>query len=300
LACSAAERSLDVYKTKNRCLRLCCCKDSSEQAALAALACAVLLQVYAVAAANVTLGFKFSGVETETLSAAATAAIKKTASDMAGGYNEQLITVSTAAPAQSQQGSQVAFEGSVEDAAGSASVVKRGKDLGQPAIAPPAAAAGRRLQRADGLVPDQLSAFLDQGSTQLPLPLVASTLPRRLLQDKSATAAKAPAAGGGSMGAPVPVWLIYKHVAPANTTALLTELSLACNVTPTVAVGYDFAPQPCGRDVKAALEGAGVKTHNDTYAQILFIRPSVSLTAVLAVYISGDAHRFSLGQSATW
>jgi hypothetical protein len=262
----------------------------SEQAALAALACAVPLQVYAVAAANVTLGFEFSGIESQMPSTAATAAIKKTASDMAGGYNEQLITVSTAAPAQSQQGSQVAFEGSLQDATGSASVVKRGKDLGQPATVPPvapAAAAGRRLQHADGLLPDQLSAYLDQGSMPLPLPLplVASILPRRLLQDKSTAAAETPAAGAGSTRAPVPVWLIYKHVAPANTTTLLTELSLACNVTPTVAVGFDFAPQPCGRDVKAALEGAGVKTHNASYAQILVIPPSVSLIAVLVVYI---------------
>lgn len=240
-----------------------------------------LLQVYAVAAANVTLGFEFSGVETKTLSAAATAAMKKTASDMAGGYSQQLITISTAPPAQSQQGSQVAFEGSVQDATGSASVVKRGKDLGQPAAAPREAAAGRRLQRADGLLPNHLSAFLDQGSLQLqlPLPLAASTLPRRLLQDTPAAGPLAPAAGAGSTGAPMPLWMIYKHVAPANTTTLLTELSMACNVTPTVPVGYDFAPQPCGRDVKAALEGAGVKMDNDSYAQILFIPPSVSAKA---------------------
>src|SRR5689334_16050853 len=56
----------------------------------------------------------------------------------------------------------------------------------------------------------------------------------------------------------------------------LAELCQSCNVTPTVTVGFDFAPQPCGRDVKAALLAAGVKVDDATYSQVLEEPPSVS------------------------
>lgn len=224
------------------------------------------------------MGFTFTGVEADSLSPAATAAVKQTASHMAGGYSQQLITVSTTPPAASQAGSQVELQASVQDAStDTPGVVKRGKDLGGPAAA--AAAAGRRLQQQQqphtggAAVPSQLAAFLDGGGSlqQLPEGALSLSLPRRFLQG-AARAAAAKAAGG----TPLPVWLLYKHVAPANTTALLMELCSACNVTPSVAVGYDFAPQPCGQDLKAALEAAGVKVNDDSYSQLLAVPPTVS------------------------
>lgn len=260
---------------------LCCrCAETKPDGAACLLAHAT--QVYAVAAANITIGFTFTGVEADSLSPAATAAVKQTASNMAGGYSQQLITVSTTPPAASQAGSQVELQATVQDASTDApAVVKRGKDLGGPA---PAAAAGRRLHAGSAAVLSQLAAFLDGGSSlqqQLPEGALSLSLPRRFLQGAaSATAAKAAKAAGGTS---LPVWLLYKHVAPANTTALLMELCSACNVTPSVAVGYDFAPQPCGQDLKAALEGAGVKVNDNSYSQLLAVPPTVSVAGSRAV-----------------
>lgn len=239
-------------------------------------------QVYAVAAANVTLGFQFDGIDGDTLSPAAAAALKHTASEMAGGYSEQLITVSTAPPALSQNGNQVELQATVEDAPAATSVVKRGKDLGQPTEAPPAVTAGRRLHGAGSALPATLAGFLADGNTQPPAVTMPSTpgLPRRLMQDAAylllqdiPSPAKSPAVNKGNS---VPVWLMYKHVAPANTTTLLLEFCTSCNVTPTVAAGFDLAPQPCGVEVKAALEEAGVQLVDDSYAQLLTIPPTVS------------------------
>jgi hypothetical protein len=43
-----------------------------------------------------------------------------------------------------------------------------------------------------------------------------------------------------------------------------------------VAVGFDFAPQPCGKVVKAALVDAGVEIDEVAYSQVLVVPPSVS------------------------
>lgn len=243
--------------------------------------------MYAVAAANVTLGFQFDGIDGDTLSPAAAAALKHTASEMAGGYSEQLITVSTVPPAQLLNGNQVELQATVEDAPAATSVVKRGKDLGQPTEAPPAVTAGRRLHGAGSALPAALAGFLAQGNTQQPAVSVAMistpALPRRLMQDAAylllqdiPQPAKSPPVRKGNS---VPVWLMYKHVAPANTTTLLLEFCTSCNVTPTVAAGFDLAPQPCGVEVKAALEGAGVQLVDDSYAQLLTIPPTVSCSS---------------------
>lgn len=268
------------------------------------------------------------------------------------------------------------FQGSVQDTSlPPADIVKRGKDLGATlaAAAAPAGSAGTgRRRRLTGVQQQPYGARhlvnVWGGSAG-----AAAVLPRRLLQAPQAAAAPPPAAASAaapttaattSGAASVPIWLTYKHVAPANTTTLLlgrcsvtlppdaswpwqcvvmqwctrgqkgkacnmhhpnsptltvlgsaqrqhrqggacgtttcrsarltkpdcmrlshvsafcrAELCHSCNVTPTVAVGFDFAPQPCGKEVKAALVAAGVEIEEDAYSQVLVVPPSVSTTA---------------------
>lgn len=226
------------------------------------------LQVYAVAAANITLGFKLTGMQgSSSLTQPATDALTQVASDMAGSYTPKLITVSTTPPGSSiANPSAMVVGGSLQEA--SAGVVKRGKDLGQqgPATAPPNSA-GRRLSAA-------AFASAHQGHRAASSVLVspAVLLPRRLLLQAAAQPA-APASSSSSSA--MPIWLQYARVAPGNTTALLTELCTACNITATVPVGFDFAPQPCGKAIRAALVDAGMPVDDDKYAQILTVPPTV-------------------------
>jgi hypothetical protein len=233
------------------------------------------LQVYAVAAANITMGFTFSGVNSSSLTPAAEEALKEAASDLAGGYSKSLITVSTSPPAAATS-SQMEGKVQVQD---TPDVVKRGKDLGQPAPAL-GTANGRRLQQAAEVSWQQGVLEVSGSQHMRQRAAVASALHRRLLQSASAAAAAAPpaapAASSSSSSGELSVWLLYKHVAPANTSTLLTELCMSCNITPTAAAGTELTSRPCGVEVREALVGAGVGVDDATYSQTLSAPPTVS------------------------
>jgi len=246
-----------------------------------------------VAAANITLGFKLTGMQgSSSLTKPATDALTQVASDMAGGYSPNLVTVSTTPPGSSiDNPSGLVVEGSVQDA--SAGVVKRGKDLGQQGSATAAlSSAGRRLSQA-ALPPGHHGHLAASSVLMSP----AVLLPRRLLL-QAAAQPSAPTSSSSSGSNAMPIWLQYARVAPGNTTALLTELCAACNITATVPVGFDFAPQPCGKAIRAALVDAGMPVDADEYAQILTVPPTVGLNNRQADHAvcAGSVHVPSSGQ----
>lgn len=220
-----------------------------------------------MAAANITLGFTFTGIRDSSLSKPATDALVKVASDMAGGYKEELIVVATEDPGHGEAA--LAFESSIQD--GNALAQQR-ED--QPAAAP---STGRRLQQQQ-----QAFALSDSSVGHLQHPAmqwaVVRAGPRRLLLQAAPQPPAAAAGFAASGDAALPTWLMYTKVAPGNTTALITELCLACNITAiaSIAVGTDFAQRPCGLEVKAALTRAGMSIDDDKYAQILSVPPTVS------------------------
>lgn len=207
-----------------------------------------MLQVHAVAAANITMAFTFSGVPPNSLTPAATNALRTTASVMAGGYNPSLIAVSGSPPERISSESFIGFAAHSSQDDLSDVVVKRGKDLGRPV------AAGTQVQ-----------ASVVQGTPQA----TAVSTPRRLL-----LGTPLPAPSGPSTS--LPVWLTYKYIAPGNITSLLAELGMACNITAAVPVGFDLAQKPCGKQIRAALTAAGMSIDADSYAQTLLEPPAVS------------------------
>jgi hypothetical protein len=226
--------------------------------------------VHAAIAANISISFEMHGLDSSSLSDAAKKAMQVEASEMAGGYNPELILFSaTPPPADGARAADVLHE-----AAGQPPppVVLRSKDLGPtPAAALSAAAAGRRLQQ-------QHAAAAAAAHRR--------AAARRLLLQQPQPAQQSPASGGA-----IPVWITYMRVAPDNTSALLAELCSSCDVDVGVPVGFDFAPQPCGQAMKSALQGAGVRIDDASYAQVLSTPPTVSREGLrlCATWLHGHA-----------
>jgi hypothetical protein len=228
------------------------------------------LQVYAVAAANISMGFTFTGVNSTSLTPAAQEALKEAASDLAGGYSKSLISVSTTPP---PAGSSSQMEGKVQ-VQDAPDVVKRGKDLGQPAPAL-GTVNGRRLQQAAGVLLQQ-GTLGGPRSQHMRQRVAAAAVHRRLLQSAAPAAPAASTSSSTSGSGELSVWLLYKHVAPANTSTLLTELCVSCNITPTAPAGTELTSTPCGVEIREALVTAGVAVDDATYAQTLSAPPTVS------------------------
>jgi hypothetical protein len=234
---------------------LLCCRPACE------------LQVLAVAAANVSMGFLLSGVDTGSSggwSDASISAMQGVASSMAGGYDPSLITVSSTAPVAEGQ---AVRDQMLAALTAPPVVVKRGKDLGPPgaagAGAPAAAAAPAPAAAAPAPGGRRMLAQLHTAlATPANSPARRAAHARSLRQQAGA--------------ARLPMYLTYVRVAPDNTSTLLDQVCSACQFNTSVPLGTDVSQQPCGQETKAALAQAGVRIDEAAYAQLVYMRPTVS------------------------
>lgn len=216
------------------------------------------------------MAFNFTGIKADSLSPEAAKAVTKTASDMAGGYNPALISVSTTYPGYAG-GTTAEFSVSVAD----------GASMKGPL--------GRRRHSYHRRLLEQQHQQQQYVGDVLQLPAQAAVPHRSLQQQQDSAAANSqpapPSSGsssGGSAGGSsnaMPVWLMYKYISPSNTTALTQDLYKACGLDivkqRSLPAGFDFTTTACGAEIKTALKGAGVEIDDASYSQILAVPPTV-------------------------